>query len=308
MSTSLPLVSVIIPCFNVENTIVRAIASVRAQDYPALEIIAVDDCSTDGTRRILAEQERLVSITRISLDRNEGAAAARNEGLKRAKGEYIAFLDADDEWLPTKLSKQMALITARPHMSFVACDHALVDLGGRIYPLYDSELVPAEGSEAWRMLLAYSFVATPTVVARRSAIEEVGGFDTALAIGEDQDLWIRLALIGEVGYVREPLAVVHEQRTGLSRRNRLRLLEDSLPMLLQHVEAQRHRLTAREVAHILGCRYTRIGRNAYLDFPLRGAALITKAIFLGHEPLANARYLITASSPVRWLKRRLPNR
>lgn len=308
MATQPPLVSVIIPCFNAENTIARAIASVRAQDYPSVEIITVDDCSADNTVKILAEQQGAGEFRYVKLDRNSGAAAARNEGLRLARGEYIAFLDADDEWLPSKLSKQMALITARPAMSFVACGAGFIEINSReLRPLY-GPLAPADGPEAWRVLLAYNFVATPAVVARRSLIDRVGGFNTSLVIGEDQDLWIRLALEGEVGYVPETLLVVHEQRTGLSRRNTLRLLEDSLPMVLRHVEAQRHRLSSQEVAHILGHRYAKIGRNAYLDFPFRGATLIVKAILRGHEPLENTRYLFTASVPARWLKRRLLNR
>jgi glycosyltransferase involved in cell wall biosynthesis len=302
MPLSPPLVSVIIPCFNAEKTLARALASVRAQDYPSLEIIAVDDCSTDNTAKLLANEEAK-GIRFLRLPRNRGAAAARNTGIEAARGEYAAFLDADDEWLPRKLSRQMALITEHPNMSFVACGASLVDVKrSDARPLYE-DFVPAEGPEAWRVLLAYNYVATPTVVARRSALERVKGFDPSLVIGEDQDLWIRLALEGEVGYIPDTLVIVHEQSTGLSRRNALRLLDDSMPMILRHVREQRSRLSAAEVRNILGNRYTKIGRNAYHDFPFRGRVLILKAILLGHRPFENAAYLVSASPIARWFKR-----
>jgi glycosyltransferase involved in cell wall biosynthesis len=304
---SLPLVSAVIPCFNAEKTIARALASIRAQDYSSIEIIAIDDCSTDATAKILAAEEpRGVRLLRLQL--NRGAAAARNAGIEAASGEYIAFLDADDEWMPNKISRQMAVISGCPSMTFVACGAGFIDIkqsGAK--PLYEN-LAPADGSEAWRVLLAYNYVATPAVLARRSAIQRARGFDPRLIIGEDQDLWIRLALQGEIGYIPETLVIVHEQRTSLSRRNVLRLLDDSMPMILRHVREQRSRLSVAEVRNILGNRYTKIGRNAYLDFPIRGLMLVLKAILLGHRPLENAAYLLSASPIARWFKRGLLRR
>jgi len=304
---SVPNVSVVMPCFNAETTIARALASIRAQSYPSIEIIAVDDCSTDRTAEILSAEEA-TGVRLLRLPRNRGAAAARNAGIKAASGEYIAFLDADDEWLPNKISRQIAVISGRPQMSFVACGAGFVDVKqSATKPLYQN-LAPTEGPEAWRALLAYNYVATPTVVARRSALERAKGFDPSLVIGEDQDLWIRLALQGEIGYIPETLVIVHEQRTSLSRRNALRLLDDSMPMILRHVREQRSRLSAWEVRSILGNRYTKIGRNAYLDFPFRGLMLVLKAILLGHRPLENAAYLLSASPIARWFKRGLLRR
>lgn len=307
MNPEAPLVSVIIPCFNAEKTLARALASIRQQDYPRIEIIAIDDCSIDGTAGLL-EKEEVKGVRFLRLPRNRGAAGARNAGIAAACGDYVAFLDADDEWLPEKVSRQMALITTRPNMSFVACGASLIGVRqSDAKPLYEG-LEAVEGPEAWRALLAYNYVATPTVLARRQVLERVTGFDTALVIGEDQDLWIRLALAGEVGYIADTLVIVHEQLSGLSRRNALRLLDDSMPMILRHVREQRTRLSAREIRNILGSRYTKIGRNAYMDFPFRGLILILKAIFLGHRPLENATYLISASPAARWFKRRILGR
>lgn len=297
------LVSVVIPCYNAGATIGRALNSVRQQTYSPTEIIVVDDCSSDDTAAVLAgEGARDQSLQILRLPQNSGAAAARNAGIARARGQYIAFLDADDEWLPEKLALQMSVISARPEMSLVACKSRFVKLDGTIEESLYGDLEPATGPEAWRVLLAYNFIATPTVVARRQVIERVGSFDPDLVIGEDQDLWIRLALAGEVGYIDQILAIVHEQSDGLSRRSMLRILEFSMPMLSRHFEAQKHRLSHEELNHILGHRYTKLGRNAYQFFPLRGLRLLLKAVALGHERFENLAYILRASPPARWAK------
>lgn len=302
-----PTVSVVIPCYNAARTILRAVDSVRAQDSAPTEIIVVDDASTDGSRDVLAAKAGK-EVRVIYLDRNQGAAAARNAGIEASSGEFISFLDADDEWLPTKLSRQLAVIARRPTMTLVACKASFVRLDGTTQgDLYDG-FEPASGPDAWRTLLAYNFIATPTVVARRDAINKVGAFDPTLIVGEDQDLWIRLALEGEVGFVPEPLVVVHSQPGSLSYKMSLNNLEYGLPMVLRHFMAQQHRLSAAEQRWILGHRFTKFGRQAYHEFPCRGSWLILKAIAMGHDPLGNSGYLLNASPAARWLKRRVLGR
>jgi glycosyltransferase involved in cell wall biosynthesis len=279
---------------------------VRRQKYSPLEIIVVDDCSTDDTATILTtEGADDASLLVIRLVQNGGAAAARNAGIAEARGEFVAFLDADDEWLPEKLARQMQVIAQSPDMSLVACNSRFVKLDGTVEESLYGDLPPARGPEAWRVLLAYNFIATPTVVARRRIIEQVGRFDPDLVIGEDQDLWIRLALAGEIGYVDQTLSVVHEQSDGLSRRSTLRILEFSMPMLRRHFEEQRHRLSQAELNTIFGHRYTKLGRNIYHDFPLRGLGLLVKAIALGHERFDNFAYILRASPPARWVKQHI---
>src|SRR5579885_3318825 len=115
-----PLISVVIPCFNAERTLLRTLASVRAQTYRPIEIIAVDDASRDGTLRLLREQES-DGVRVIAQPRNGGAPAARNAAIAIARGEFLAFVDADDEWYPDKLEQQFRLIVDRPAMSMVGC-------------------------------------------------------------------------------------------------------------------------------------------------------------------------------------------
>lgn len=303
MDSSLPLVSVVLPCFNAEATVRRALVSIAQQDYPSVEVIAVDDASTDRTAELLASSTRPVSRL-VRLRQNRGAAAARNAGLAVARGEYVAFLDADDEWLPAKLSRQVSIIAPRPNVTFVSCNARVLDGQGRsLMPAFE-DLLPTDPANAWKVLLADTFVWTPAVLARRASLEQAGGFDESLAIGEDQDLWIRLALLGEVGFIDEILAVVHERTGSLTGGNAPLLIDNTLAMVLRHVEAQRHRLSRREIREILGRRYTRIGRNAYPHLPLRGAALLVKAILRGYRPLGNMLYLMRASPVARRLKDR----
>lgn len=238
----------------------------------------------------------------IRLPRNYGAAAARNAGIARAQGEYVAFLDADDEWLPGKLSRQVREIAPNPRMTFVSCNARVVDTANRAVTQSFQDLLPETPADAWKVLLADTFVWTPTVLARRVSLLEVNGFDESLVIAEDQDLWIRLALLGEVGFTDEVLAVIHERPGSLSSAGAQLLLDNTLAMVLRHVHAQRRRLTSREVRRILGRRYTRIGRNVYPQLPFRGGMLILRAALCGYRPLENLLYLLRASTVARGLK------
>ena len=131
-----PLVSVVIPAFNAGRTIDRALASVFAQDYQPLDIIVVNDGSTDDTSERVARYPEAV-VRLLHLAQNRGVAAATNAGLAVARGQFIAFLDADDEWLRGKLQYQVTQIEANPDMSFVCSGWREVDLSGHAGPLPD---------------------------------------------------------------------------------------------------------------------------------------------------------------------------
>src|ERR1700733_7480819 len=126
--TSQPLITTVIPCFNAAATLLRAIDSVRGQSYPNIEIIAVDDGSRDGTLALLREQEALG--VRVIAQANGGAAAARNAGIAAARGELLAFLDADDEWRPDNLARQVKILAAHPAMVLVGCWVEVIALDG----------------------------------------------------------------------------------------------------------------------------------------------------------------------------------
>jgi glycosyltransferase involved in cell wall biosynthesis len=187
-----PAVSVVIPAFNAATTIAEALASVRAQTFTDYEVIVVDDASTDNTVAIAEhESSNLPNHRTIALPSNVGPAAARNAGIRAARGTWIAFLDGDDKWLPWKLELQCELADAyRDYETF--CGTAIA--------LGESAPAPHVGirSGARRILALRDFairneVATSTVLTRKQAIEDAGFFDEQFRGPEDYDLWIRLA-------------------------------------------------------------------------------------------------------------------
>lgn len=188
-----PTVSVVIPAYNVEEWIGESLDSVLAQTFEDYEVVVVDDGSRDGTVELV---EGYVSRHpgRIRLVRQEqgGASRARNRGIDEARGEFIAFLDADDLWLPRKLELQVAAFRADPDLGLVTCLHesfspTKVNRGG----LRKGEYLFG-GDNLPRAIVMYSGMATPTVMVPRWVLDEVGVFDETLAIAEDDNLWIRI--------------------------------------------------------------------------------------------------------------------
>lgn len=297
--------SVVIPAHNAAGTLDRALASVFLQDIPVPEVIVVDDGSSDGTAA-LAAAFAAGPVRVIRLEKCGGAANARNHGIAASCGQFVAFLDADDEWLPHKLERQLALLDANPAMDFVSCGARLIAPDGSDCGTLYPGRPPAWGGEAWRVLLAYNFIATPSIVVRRKALAAVGDFDTALKVGEDQDMWIRLALAGQLGYVDDMLVRVHETPNSLSSGAFHDQLVFTMPMIRRHVEAQRSRLTPSQIRSIMGNRLGRLGagalgRGLYRD----GVGLILRAMLLGHRPFGNAWLLLRTTLPLEWLKQRL---
>lgn len=311
--TGRPLVTVVIPARNAAATIARAVRSVLAQDWRPLEVIVVDDASADATAAVvegLAAEAGDAALRLLRLAAAQGAAGARNAGIAAARGAMIAFQDADDEWLAGKLARQVALLLSDAHITFAACGARLVSPEGRdLGPLFGGRTPPA-GREAWRALLAHNTIATPTVIVRQHELQALGGFDTSLRIAEDQDMWLRLAMRGCLGYVNEALVRVHVTPGSLSGVGSPRGYEEqlliTLPMVQRYVALKQGELSRREIRRILGERWGRIGRTAY-SFGAYGEGLrmVAYAMALGYRPLENLLFLLSAAPPSRWLKRRL---
>ena len=202
-----PLVSVIMPTYNTARYVQESIDSVLEQDYPSIQLIVIDDGSTDDTVDIIRRYgERVVLLTQ----QNQGAAVARNAGLAAAEGEYIAFLDSDDVWLPGKLSDQVAYLETHPDIGMVySCwqtwqpdDTGQLPPAETFVPKHQNQIPPgiiAEGSGwLYNRLLFGSLLHTITVIARRSLIHEVGDFDVTLKRGQDYDYWLRASRVTEI--------------------------------------------------------------------------------------------------------------
>ncbi|HVP86291.1 MAG TPA: glycosyltransferase, partial [Rhizomicrobium sp.] len=295
-------VSVVIPAYNSSATLARALDSVLAQTVQPREIVVVDDCSKDDTIK-LAQSYADNGVRVVALNKQSGAAGARNAGIYAAKGEFIAFLDSDDEWLPTKLEKQMAAMETDKNLSLVSCASNLILPNGTDCGDVYGGRRPTVGPLAWKALLVSNYIATPTVVARRDHLVSLGGFDRNLKIGEDQDMWIRLALVGNVGFIFESLVRVHERENSLSNWNFDEQLLYTMPMIEKHIRQLSDRLTPVDIRRIKGERIGRLGRVAHgRGKRMKGAQMILEATLLGYRPVENFYYLITASPPITWLK------
>jgi glycosyltransferase involved in cell wall biosynthesis len=204
MSERVPRVSVVVPVFNRGQYIREAIDSVLAQTARDLEIIAVDDGSTDGSRAVLDSFGEAIRVIEHPNRANRGQSASINLGLRAARGEFIAILDSDDVWLPEKLAIQLGYLDAHPETGLVYGNGWAIDeTGRRRYPIYGPE--HREDSDANRVLLdCYFFLPTNSLV-RAEIMRKAGFFDESLRAAQDHDMAIRIAEITRLAYVNESI-------------------------------------------------------------------------------------------------------
>src|SRR3954470_1099780 len=207
-----PLVSAIIPTYNRDKVISNAVDSILKQTYENIEIIVVDDGSRDGTRERLAKYGDKISVI---AQKNAGPAAARNRGIKASRGQFIAFLDSDDEWLPNKVEQQVSLL--RRAGNAVPCCLCNIRMRWDVSERESFDIAwlkPSASEGIWvnvDEVLATRFVLfNQGIMIRREAIEKIGGFDESLRLLEDHELALRLSLEGPWAFIREPLVVWHE--------------------------------------------------------------------------------------------------
>lgn len=212
--TVLPKISVVIPCYNAKPYLAATIQSALAQDWPDLEIMVVDDGSSDGSAALV---QSMFPNVRLIKQVNQGVAAARNNGIAQAQGDWIAFLDADDIWLPGKLRAQWGVLQESPNarMAYTAWQ-VWTSTEPAPSPDYLDTLAADSGSAArwagasgwvYPQLLLDCVVWTSTVLAHKSVFAEVGVFDPKLRIGEDYDLWLRASRITKILRVPRPFAL-----------------------------------------------------------------------------------------------------
>jgi glycosyltransferase involved in cell wall biosynthesis len=200
-----PLISVIIPSYNAARYLPQAIESVLAQSYRPFEILVIDDGSTDDTVSVL---EKYRSSIRYFRQPNGGPARARNRGIAEARGRYIAFLDADDIWLPNKLSQQVQCLERNAEAALVHSDIYYLDDETQLQSLREVGRASYVGN-CYRLLLEHNRIIFSTVLVRRESLAQVGGFDEQIrhASTEDYDLVLRLGRRFPFAYIPEPLTV-----------------------------------------------------------------------------------------------------
>jgi glycosyltransferase involved in cell wall biosynthesis len=205
-----PKVSVIIPTYNRTRLLYSAIKSVLNQTFEDFEVIVVDDASADSTRQVVGKfKDRRIRYIRHK--ENKGGSAARNTGIKGSKGKFIAFLDDDDMWMPSKLEKQVDLISKNLEIGAVYTGVYIINKSDKIiwcdFPLLKGNIFP--------IILKKNYVGSCSqVLVRKECFDRVGLFDESLSAGQDWDMWIRLAKHYQFDYVNETLVLyrVHEKR------------------------------------------------------------------------------------------------
>ncbi|MBN2304804.1 MAG: glycosyltransferase [Anaerolineae bacterium] len=314
-SAESPLVSIIIPTYNHRDYVMQTVDSGLNQTYPAIEVIVVDDGSTDGTGTLLTE--RYGDRIRYVYQENQGVGAARNNGAQIARGEFVHFCDADDQLLPEKVARCMAVFRDQPEIALVYTQCHYVEPDGRtIIPREQPEL-PA--GDVFCQLLhgpRGNFVPQCTPLIRRQAVLDVGGFSQQLRAAEDWDMWLRLAARYPFGVVNEPLALyrmlpnaMHTDPVRMatarlqviqmarSYPNRARCLDDAA---YDRLEASRH--------HVLAMALWEQDQRAKARHHLRAAIRLTPAessvrrvyVALSYGvPAAGARALVRSGSQIR---------
>jgi glycosyltransferase involved in cell wall biosynthesis len=214
-SEHMPSVSVIIPTYNGGKYILDAVNSVLRQTHAPLEIIVVDDGSREDILQVLSPVSR--HITYIRQD-NAGPAAARNRGIRAAKGEFIAFLDDDDLWHPTKLEAQMRRMHGAPDCGLVYSYPILIDENGSIIFNELPRTCPS-GYVYYDFLRQNRINTSSTVLLRASVLDRVGFFDENLYVCEDYDLWLRISRDHKVIFCSEAVIFYRQSTTGVSKNN-----------------------------------------------------------------------------------------
>ena len=197
----MPLVSVVIAAYNMAKYLPESIESALNQTYPALEVLVMDDGSTDATPSVL---DRYRDDPRVHTFRqqNSGQTKTKNRLIRKARGTFIAFLDADDAWLPGKLELQMSHFRD-PEVGVVFGNMIYVDGNGDELPI---QAMPAYSGWITDKLLIDNFVSFPTVVVRKQVFDELGAFDETLSMAIDYELWLRVSLSYKFVHVDRPLA------------------------------------------------------------------------------------------------------
>jgi len=283
----MPKVSVIIPTYNRAKLLPAAIQSALDQTFQDLEIIVVDDASPDNTADVVAGfKDSRIRYVRHSA--NKGEAGTRNTGLRHVSGDFIAFLDDDDLWLPEKLEKQMRLLeSSPPRVGAVYCGFTRVERStGNVI----GETKPEKRGDIFRDMVLENCVVGggSTVLLRKRCLGEVGEFDEEIPFGPDYDMWIRVSQKFQFDFINEPLMIYHEHTDRMS---------TNYPLMIAGLEAQLrkyghlfagNRRSYSEKYRSLGSHYLRIGN------PSRGRQAFLKALCL--YPLEPRNYFYFLAS------------
>jgi glycosyltransferase involved in cell wall biosynthesis len=195
------LIDIILPTFNRSHVVERAIVSVLNQTYENLNLYIINDGSTDETENILKKYSDHPKVHLLKQE-NRGVSSARNLGIKHSEAEWIAFIDSDDEWLPHKLNRQMAFISQHPQYRFIHSNEIWIRHGLRVNA---KKKFDKSNHEIFKRSLETCLISPSTVMIKRELCIEHGCFDERFLICEDYDLWLKILVREEVGFISEEL-------------------------------------------------------------------------------------------------------
>jgi glycosyltransferase involved in cell wall biosynthesis len=297
--TQMATVDVIIPSFNAARYLPAAIESVIAQTFDDWRILIVDDGSTDSTAEIIvAFLDRLGPRIRYIKQNNSGVSAARNTAIRASTAEFIALLDADDVWLPCRLSESLNVLARRPQAGLSYGLIGSMDSEGRSSGTWAGNRTHAEGHIAPYIYMRTVELPSPTITVRRKCIDEVGVFDESLRITEDRDLWLRIAQRYEVAFVPHIIALYRSSPGSLTTDPK-RMLEAQLKFIRKHYGEKGCGLRSRQAA--LALCYKQQADN------LKGrgqasAALLRSLQAVALYPLSIGNFRTAGSLLVNWFR------
>jgi glycosyltransferase involved in cell wall biosynthesis len=285
-----PLVSVVIPCYNSARYLAETIASVLAQSYPRIELIVVDDGSTDDTASI-AQAYGVHYVYQA----NRGISAARNKGLLHCQGEYVLFLDHDDRLLPRAVATGVRLLEENPECALAVGEHRYIGPDGRAIGHSNKR---AAGRDHYLMLLEHNFIETPcSALHRRSGLDVIGGFDESLHGAEDHEFYLRIARKSTWVAHEAPVAEyrIHDSSASSNTERMLLTSYRVLQMELPYLRADREKLRSyrrgiKFVERLYGRRLTRelIGNGSLLSPESRSKLKLLRR----HYPLGFAAVVV----------------
>ncbi len=263
-------VSVVIPLYNSELYIQRAVTSVLNQTVQDFEIIVVDDGSADASYQTVLEikDPRLTVIHQ----ENRGSSVARNTGIEHASASLIAFLDSDDEWKPDHLEKMLGLVSQFPDCVLYAAGYETLRYDGSIW--HSKDMFPVDWAgilpDYYKVMASFPFI-TSSVIVKKAVLTEVGGFPPGIKFGQDFAAWLRCSFVGKFAYINQPLAIIHRDVTTSSTK-RFDRRQEPYPIILLRQLLKDHAIPLES-------------RQYVLDYIARSSIKTSKARFRAGEPI-----------------------
>jgi len=280
-----PLISVVIPTYNHGQFIEEAIESVLAQTYKNLEVIVIDDGSTDNTRQALEKYNKEINYI---YQKNIGVSSARNRGISVAKGELIAFLDSDDAWLPEKLELQADLMSENKSISLVACGVYITDYLGGIKREWTPKNPLTHTEFLGQLRIRNDFINSSSALVRRECFKRIGGFDESLQFGEDWDMWLRIAKYYEMRFVEKPLVKIRKH-SNLRSYSKVEIIKTDIKKIIKNNLVQEEEIRRKAYSYL----YTDLaGLCLSENRKLVGAIYALKALWLHPFVLFEGDYRI----------------